>query len=285
MDETRAGRTVSLLTSLASQTALLTALMFYFGWVSTRAAYRYFRVDTSLLDFSTVDYMVRGVRLAYPTLLTLGLMAFFCVHAHHVVRERTESDPELTRRLGRLLEHAGFGGVLAGLALVALLDSGSGTEPPPGPALMTAGFAAVAYGDALGPGRPRARSPLWRGMAIVLALLSLFAAAAGYAEIVGRRTARTTLAELPDAPDVVVYSKDDLLPDPVPGVRSVRLKRPARAEPLYRYRVTGLKLLIRSGGRCFLVPEDWRPERGPVIVLPSDPKDLEMRMEFREAGS
>ncbi|MGC0327717.1 hypothetical protein RKD23_000707 [Streptomyces sp. SAI-170] len=164
-EEVRGGRTVSLLPSLASQTALLTALMFYFGWVSTRAAYRYFRVDTSLLDFSTVDYMLRGVRLAYPTLLTLGLVAFFCVHAHHVVRQRAESDPELTRRLGRVLEQAGFAGVLLGPAVVALLDSGSGTEPPPGPALMTAGFAAVAYGDVLAPGQPHARSPLWRGMA------------------------------------------------------------------------------------------------------------------------
>lgn len=60
-------RAISLLTSLVSQTAVLTALVFYFGWVSTRASFRYFHVDTSLLEFSLVDYMVRGVRLAYPS--------------------------------------------------------------------------------------------------------------------------------------------------------------------------------------------------------------------------
>ncbi|WP_405863601.1 hypothetical protein [Streptomyces sp. NBC_00005] len=278
-------RAISLLTSLVSQTAVLTALVFYFGWVSTRASFRYFHVDTSLLEFSLVDYMVRGVRLAYPSLLALGLVTFFCVYAHHLVLQHAATAPELVRQWGRGLGLTGIVAVCLGLAVVAALDSGSETEPPWGPLLMVVGFAAIAYGHSLGPQQSPVHGQLWRDTAIVLALLSLFATAASYAEILGRRTAEITLSELHDEPDVVIYSKEDIFPERTPGIKVVELARQKvagdDAEPLYRYRITGLKMLIRSGSRCFLIPKDWRPKEGSVIILPSDASDLELRMEFR----
>jgi hypothetical protein len=36
----------------------------------------------------------------------------------------------------------------------------------------------------------------------------------------------------------------------------------------FRYCYSGLRLLIRAGGRLFLLPAGWTPGRDPVIVLP-----------------
>lgn len=44
-----------------------------------------------------------------------------------------------------------------------------------------------------------------------------------------------------------------------PGVREERLDA--------AYRTTGLRLLVRSGGRIFLLHDGWTPQRGTVIVL------------------
>jgi hypothetical protein len=37
-----------------------------------------------------------------------------------------------------------------------------------------------------------------------------------------------------------------------------------------RYRTTGLRFLVRSGGRMFLLHDGWTPQRGTVIVLPDN---------------
>jgi hypothetical protein len=46
----------------------------------------------------------------------------------------------------------------------------------------------------------------------------------------------------------------------------------------YRFRYTGLKLIVRAGGRWFLLPAGWTPgNRGAALLLP-DTDDL--RVEF-----
>ena len=45
----------------------------------------------------------------------------------------------------------------------------------------------------------------------------------------------------------------------------------------YRYRYSGLRLLIRSGGKYFLLPGNWTRDAGTVIVLGDRP---DYRFEF-----
>ena len=52
--------------SVVAPTTLLTALLFYFGWVSVSVQSRYFGFDASLLEFSTQDYLLQSIS---PTFL------------------------------------------------------------------------------------------------------------------------------------------------------------------------------------------------------------------------
>jgi hypothetical protein len=45
----------------------------------------------------------------------------------------------------------------------------------------------------------------------------------------------------------------------------------------YRYRYAGLRMLIRSGGKYFLLPDGWIRGRGAAIVLSDGPS---LRFEF-----
>ena len=56
------------------------------------------------------------------------------------------------------------------------------------------------------------------------------------------------------------------------------VERPLRGDDLaYRYRYSGLRLLIRSGGKYFLLPDSWTRGSGAAIVLADSP---DYRFEF-----
>jgi hypothetical protein len=59
-----------------------------------------------------------------------------------------------------------------------------------------------------------------------------------------------------------------------PGVRETQCRNPDTA---YRYRYTGLKLILQSGGQYFLLPVQWRKADGTAVVLP---RTDALRLEF-----
>src|SRR3954454_17851304 len=79
-----------LATGVFGQTALLTALLVFFGWARTQATFAYFGVDLGLLDFSTTDYVLRSVNSAYDPLLLIGLV-FLTAALLHERLSRTAS--------------------------------------------------------------------------------------------------------------------------------------------------------------------------------------------------
>ena len=58
------------------------------------------------------------------------------------------------------------------------------------------------------------------------------------------------------------------------GITAAVSVAPAR----YRHCYTGLRLLLRSGGRFFLLPEHWTPGQAPVLVVAESDS---VRVEFR----
>src|SRR3954463_3259502 len=64
---------------VASATALLAALLYYFGWARTQATYGYFGIDTGLLGFSTPDYLLRSINSAVPPAIGAGLVALLLI--------------------------------------------------------------------------------------------------------------------------------------------------------------------------------------------------------------
>jgi hypothetical protein len=61
--------------TIASQTALITGLLYYFGWAREQSTLTYFGLDTSLVDYSTADYVLRSVNVAFTPIVRVALAA------------------------------------------------------------------------------------------------------------------------------------------------------------------------------------------------------------------
>jgi len=92
------GQPWRLATIVASQTALLTAVLFYFGWARTSTTFAYFGVDVSLLGFSTSDYLLRSVNSAFRPLLFVGLAGVVGTAIQQWLVAALEDDGDGSRR-------------------------------------------------------------------------------------------------------------------------------------------------------------------------------------------
>src|SRR5215213_2616790 len=65
-------RTFKLITEVVGPSTLVVALLYYFGWVRTRAFYQYFGVDVDVLRLSSAGYISRSAEAVWPVALGLG---------------------------------------------------------------------------------------------------------------------------------------------------------------------------------------------------------------------
>jgi hypothetical protein len=114
-------------------------------------------------------------------------------------------------------------------------------------------------------------------MAAMLALLGVFWASSLYAVALGRGRAEVLAENLARQPAVTVFSLRSLGINAV-GVTASQI---ARADTAYKFRYSGLRLLVRSADKYFLVNDGWSRERGITIVL-RDTSDI--RVEFTPGG-
>jgi hypothetical protein len=175
-----------------------------------------------------------------------------------------------------------------GIVLVALGVAGLLGYPPFGigllitPVSLTFGTIGLSYAGYLRR-RLHGRSssqPRWVSLASmmlvsVLVIVNVFWAMGDWALGLGRGRAQELAAQLAyRAPGVVVYSKQPLGIDPATGVTSERVE--GNGSP-YKVRYRRLRLFLHSNDRYFLVPTDWSPSTGVVIVLPdSDATRIEL---------
>src|SRR3954468_19644892 len=78
-ERSQAERWVSFAAGIVTPITLLSALLFYFGYVSARSQYEYFGVDVDTIGLSTRDYVMRSpqpllVPLLVLTVTGLGLL-------------------------------------------------------------------------------------------------------------------------------------------------------------------------------------------------------------------
>jgi hypothetical protein len=79
---------------IASQSALIVGLLYYFGWVRTQATFTYFDVDSSLIGYSTSDYVLRSVETAFQPFIYTALIALTLLGIHRLVIQRALDVPE-----------------------------------------------------------------------------------------------------------------------------------------------------------------------------------------------
>jgi hypothetical protein len=250
--------------TLGPPLTVATSLMLYFGWARTETQARSMGLDVTLFGYATEDYVMRSVRTLYIPLLVIVAIALGWLGAHH--------------RVLSWLGSAGRAGLAAGLtaALGVLVLATLDREAAPLvlPLILAAATQVAAYGGwlaraASGTAGARAAQPWQHALRKLLVgsliTLALFWELSNYAGVVGRGYAQDIARSLPNLPRATAFSSEPLGID-APGVHEERL------EAANRYRTYGLRLLVRSGGRLFLLHDGWNPYAGTVIVLPDNDK-------------
>jgi hypothetical protein len=258
---------------VAAPTTLLTGLLFYFGWVFTKARAGYFGVDPSVLGFSTQDYLLRSADAVFIPLSAVLIVGLAVVWAHATLWRRIhlEPRPDALRFVVPLLVATGLVLFITGLAAVPgffkvrALRLGLGV----GAGLLS--YAGVVRRKLSGVSQTGI-VPSWLSSVSVtlvglLTVVTLFAAVGDWAQALGRDRGVQLAEDVAKLPGVVVYSKERLQ---IPGVTPAKV---AEADSAYRFRYSGLKLLVRSGGNYFLISAHWSWPKWPTVVLP-DTKDL-----------
>lgn len=280
-------RLFQLAAAVVAPTTLLSALLFYFGWVRTNALYSHFGVEASTLGFSTQDYLLRSVEAVYVPLGVLLILAVVGLWLHAFVLELL-----VNRRQLRVLQVA-----VVVLALVGLILSIRGIVGVVFPRISNRDFLVTplslgmgtiltAYSHSLWR-RSRAAAgrgnvdiqPGWFGtvnlvLVAMLVVLCLFWATSNYAKAYGRGLAISFASELTRRPAVVLYSEQSLYLRS-PGIIETILNEDPGAR--FRVRYSGLRFLTESQGKLFLLPDDWHRTRGPAIVLD---REEDVRVEF-----
>jgi hypothetical protein len=270
---------LSVLTTLGPPLTIATALMFYFGWARSNEQARYMGLDVSLFGFSTQDYVLQSISTLFVPLLTIAALALGCLALHQYVNRalgQPSARPAL-RAAGRIALAAGLL-MATGAVVIAVADRT--WAPLVLPLVLASGTAIAAYGGWLAgaagdPQLPGPTGPPWqralRALLIAIVItLALFWEVSYYAGVVGRGYALELARTLPTRPRATVFSATPLGIQ-APGVHEERLPvEPGAGKEAMRYRTTGLRFLVRSGGRMFLVHDGWTPQRGTVIVLPDN---------------
>ncbi|MFE7718481.1 hypothetical protein ACFU44_05500 [Nocardia rhizosphaerihabitans] len=269
---------IGVVAGVVAPTTVITGLCYYFGFVSARAYFAYFGVDTDSFQYSTADYVLRSVSVLYPVLV-IALVVVCSLFAIHVYGRRA------LRKAGgsRLAHRGGWAGTVAGTILTALAVLGVvaprfSVQLPTalipvalaaGALLIVAGSEALAVlrsGDAPRSVTPAERS-LWvfAGTAIVLAsfwLTNIFA------NWYGELQARKYVADLWDKETVVTLDTTE----PLFAPSNLVLETPLGTQPGQRFthRYECLRTLVVRPDRWVLVPARWTVQNGYSLVIPID---------------
>src|SRR3954466_9665948 len=185
---------------IIAPTSLLTGLLFYFGRSRAAGYYRYFHVNSTVLDLSTNDYLFSGVDGLFVPVAVAALLALVLLWLNRLLLTRVP--PGARRRAVTILvPGAGLTGVvLVGLAFADLLTEGRvfGVNSATGGLCLAIGVIMMVYAVRLvrlspprstgprstGPPRPPTGLAEW-GAAFLLVSIGLFWAAQAYAFGVG----------------------------------------------------------------------------------------------------
>ncbi|TGN64363.1 hypothetical protein EXE59_10640 [Nocardioides eburneiflavus] len=261
------------LVEILAPTGVFVGLLYYFGYVTTAAWFRYFGLELGQVDLAQQAVVLQSIAALYlpvGALVVLGL-GLLLVRRAEIAVLASGWRPVLVRRVGAaailvgavLLVRAVLGVVVPDISRTEILAAS--------PLALCAGVLLVVGGlDAVrsaGRGAPvGTRSLPVRAAIVVLVVMGLFWATNSVAAAYGRGRAADFARTLPSRPAVVVD-----VPERLFLVRgAVEETKLADDALTYRYRYRNLRLLAASRGRLYFATADWRVGDGTVVVLPED---------------
>lgn len=277
--DTGQSRALKVVASVAANLTLFTALLYYFGFLYTQVFFGYFRVHYTLLGQTVEEILARGVDgLLLPIAGAAGT-GLVLLGAVRVLRSRL---PErIWSALLRVLTPicAVIGLALIGVAVPIAIDPAPyrGYAGLPGLGLAIGVILLVFSWRRLDSGRHGSAftAAEWITTYLLVAF-GLFWAVGDYSNQVGMRRAFETESQIRAKPAATLYSTQSLNLAAA-GVEQVVCGQP---DAKYKYRYTGLRLLLQSGGQYVFVPADWRVSGGVSFVIP---RTDTLRLEFAPA--
>jgi hypothetical protein len=265
---------LELVGSIAAPVTVLTALLYYFGWVRTNAVFRYFGVDPAILAFELPDYLTRSAGPAFKPMVILLVVAALALLVGRVVNliERRRCAVAVpwpqgsftVRPVALSLLIGGLVGVLIGIAaatgLMISLPVWAGAL-----ALACGALAVWHAGRHLASRSSSLHTPplLERVLLFGVVTTALFWSTAAYSQQVGEQLARSVDSNPASQPEVTIHSAEDLNLWSAPGTALGHGKFP------HTYR--GLRLLIYANDRWFLLTGEFSTSgRHRVVVVPDD---------------
>lgn len=261
-------------------TALVTTWLYYIGWVRTNRQADYFGLDPSLLGYSTTDYLLRSATSLFGPAAFLIVILIVVGWTRRWTVDAMAKATRGTDRIDRFGKFAVFGGLacsISGGATVALIDADSRWALAAAVLLIPGGLLLL-FGQLIAGSNDNSRRTLdgLETLAVGLVLVAgLFCGGFYYALWVGEASARSLQAKLVAEPEVHLLTTDDL------NLGGATTCQPIRtANSAYRCRYTGLRLLVASNDRLFLVPYNWtNTTNNYVFIVPDD--DNEIRLDIR----
>jgi hypothetical protein len=313
---TRLEQWVSIGATIVAPATVLSALLFYFGYVSSRAQYAYFGIDVDTIGLSTQDYIMRSpqpllVPLLVLTLLTAGFLTLnsairqlIASVVTRAAKDANTADPgahpmQHVERIRQMVQWSRFFGLamltvgvvllfiyawVRGWALYALVT----------PLLIALGAALVAYASRLlrllqhqqaratdaGRQTPAQADGSMIARWTTGVLVYVVIAASIF-------WATATIAQWSGL-GLATYEAQhfDDLPSVILDTRERLFLRDLGIEETvlqpsegqtFHYRYRGMRLLIEGQNRMFLVPDEWSASDSTLMV----PLDGSVRVQFQ----
>lgn len=271
-----------LLVPVIAPTTVIAALMVYFGWARVSVMYSEFGLVTSTLDLPIQDYLFYSPASMFRPLAILLITVVILAPCYTVLISWLAERPSVARRaaLGMLI----LGLVLSAHGLLGGLWAHFYGRSPVLPMSLFLGVLLFGFAIRLrdvANRRPLIGSPLlrvvWTGAFVGTIVLTLLWSGAVHAQNRAYAELEELMKDPRVLPSAVVYTPERLH-IAGEGVTESRLRQRAGEPARYRYRYDGLRLLIHTNDRYFLVPTCWAAgTRHRAIAIPDESS---VRLEF-----
>ncbi|MGW7391153.1 hypothetical protein [Streptomyces venezuelae] len=266
-DAGTSGKASEIANSLFGAGSFIVGLMLYTGFVHSRAYYGYFRLDVFAVGFDPIEMALRSLRLAtFPVLMTLSLVGVLPVLPQLLpslgVPDRTV---RAVARAARAVARAHLAFVAAGLLLMLAWRYGHPWSFRWAAPLLVAVGLLLGQSDAATTAPGHRHRPGHRAVAVIAASLFLMWVVALAAGELGRQDAHRDAGQLVRRVSVVVLSTDTLSMNG-PGLKVEDLGKDTH----FRYRYSGLRLLVERERRYYLLPLGWRHDTDATYVVEDD---------------